>query len=148
MMFDYQGRLRPVRVAGPSAPAPPAPAPPARRHGRRTHHHAVPAPRCWTATPAGIRVPLPGPLYRWPWTARLAYSGPATTLAVSFGASTQTIALPAGRHVVYVPALGAGRAVGLRLLSPGPPACITNVSVGSLQPGVAAQAIPAVPVPG
>ena len=126
LMFDYQGRLRPVRVAGPSAPA----------------------ARCWTATPAGIRVPLSGPLYRWPWTARLAYSGPATTLAVSFGASTQTIALPAGRHVVYVPALGAGRAIGLRLLSPGPPACITNVSVGSLQPGAAARAIPAVPVPG
>jgi hypothetical protein len=156
MMFDYQGRLRPVRVAGPSSAAPPAPKAPA-KHPRPGKHHQTardrpdrnaPVQRCWTATRAGIRVPLSGSLYRWPWTARLTYSGPATMLAVSFGASTQTVALPSGPHVVYVPALGAGQAIGLRLLSPGPSACITNVAVGSLQPGVATEAIPAVPVPG
>lgn len=152
MMFNQQGQLSPVTVAGPSSEPPPQPRPrpqPAGRH-HRGQHRTGPAPvnHCWTATPAGTSIPLTGSLYRWPWTTRLDYSGPATELAVSFGDGWHTVILPAGQHSVYVPTLGSGAAIGVRLLSPGRPACITNATVGSLQPDAAAQAIPPAPATG
>jgi hypothetical protein len=150
MMFNQQGQLSPVTVAGPSSVPPPQPRPqPHGKHTRGKHRTApVPVNHCWTATAAGIRVPLNGSLYRWPWTTRLDYTGPATELAVSFGVGWQTVTLPAGQHSVYVPTVGSGGAIGVRLLSAGPAACITNVTVGSLQPDAAAQAIPPTPASG
>lgn len=152
MIFDQQGRLRPVTVAGPSSLLPPQPRPKPQPRGKhaRGKHRVTPVPLnvCWTPTTAGIRVPLNGSLYRWPWTTRLDYSGPATELAVSFGAGWHTVTLPVGRHSVYVPTVGAGGAIGLRLLGAGPAACITKVTVGSLQPDAAAQAIPPTPASG
>ena len=152
MIFDQQGQLTPVTVAGPSSLPPPQPRPRPQRQGKHTRgqHRTAPARvnHCWTATAAGIRVPLNGSLYRWPWTTRLDYSGPATELAVSFGAGWHTVTLPAGRHSVYVPTVGSGGAIGIRLLSAGPAACVTNVTVGSLQPDATAQAIPPTPASG
>lgn len=152
MMFNQQGQLSPVAVAGPSSVPPPQPRPRPQPHGKhaRGRHRAAPAPvnHCWTATAAGIRVPLNGSLYRWPWTTRMDYTGPASELAVSFGAGWQTVTLPAGQHSVYVPTVGSGGAIGVRLLSAGPAACITNVTVGSLQPDATAQAIPPTPASG
>lgn len=144
MIFDDAGRLRPAAVEGPSSGPPP--------HKRR----------CWAVTSVGTSIPLRGSLYRWPWTARLEYSGPATVLAVSFGGKWSEVKVPAGTHAVYVRAVGAGRTVSVLLVGPGarpargdapaqPPAaaaCVTGVTVGSLHPGQVSQAIPAAPVPG
>jgi hypothetical protein len=117
-------------VQGPSSGPPPA--------GRH----------CWPATAAEIRLPLLGSLYRWPWTARLEYSGPATVLQFRFGGDWSIVSLPAGRHTAYIPALGSGSAVSLRLAAPGAAPCVTGVTVGSLHPDQLSQAIPAARVPG
>ena len=150
MIFNQQGQLSPVHVGGPSSLPPPQPQP--QRHGKhaRGQHRSAPVPvnHCWTPTAAGIRVPLDGSLYRWPWTIQLDYSGPATVLAVSYGTGWHTVTLPAGGHSVYVSTVGSGAAIGMRLLSAGPPACITTMTVGSLQPDAAAQAIPPTPASG
>jgi hypothetical protein len=130
MTFDSQGRLRPVTVEGPSSKALP----------RRQH--------CWALTAAGTRISLLGSLYRWPWTARLEYSGPATVLAVRFGGDWQDVAVPTGRHAVYVPVVGAGSALSVRLIGAGAGACLASVTVGSLHPQPAGPAIPATPVHG
>lgn len=150
MIFNQQGQLSPVHVGGPSSLPPPQPQP--QRHGKhaRGQHRAAPVPvnHCWTATAAGIRIPLDGSLYRWPWTIKLDYSGSATELAVSYGDGWHPVTLPAGDHSVYVSTVGSGSAIGVRLLSAGPAACITNATVGSLQPDAAAQAIPPVAASG
>jgi hypothetical protein len=130
MTFNAQGQLMPVAVRGPSSGPPP----------RRQH--------CWGVTTTGIRIPLRGRLYRWPWTARLEYSGPATVLAVSFGGDWQDVAVPTGRHAVYVPVVGAGSALSVRLIGAGARACLASVTVGSLHPRRAGPAIPATPVHG
>jgi hypothetical protein len=158
MTFDNQGQLRPVAVEGPSSGPPPQKQATGKAHGKATgkaHGKAggtaqakTAGKACWTVTAAGTRIPLFGSLYRWPWTARLAYSGPATALAVSFGGNWSDVALPAGTHVVYVPAVGAGSVVSVRLAGPGAGLCVTGVTVGSLHPDQAGPAIPAMPVPG
>jgi len=130
MTFNGQGQLRPVAVEGPSSGPPP----------RRQH--------CWRVTAAGTRIPLRGSLYRWPWTARLEYSGPATVLAVRFGGKWSEVTLPAGTHAAYVPVVGAGSAVSVRLAGPAAQSCVAAVTVGSLHPRQAGRAIPATPVPG
>jgi len=130
MIFDSRGRLRPAALNGPSSGPPP--------RNRQ----------CWTVTAAGTRIPLRGSLYRWPWTARLTYSGPATVLAVRFGGNWREVTLPAGRHIVYVPAVGSGNSVSISLVNSVTPLCVTGVTVGSLHPQQAGRAIPAAPVPG
>ena len=127
MMFDDRGQLRPVAVLGPAS-----------RPGG-----------CRDVTAAGTSIPLDGSLYRWPWTARLSYSGPAGLLAVSFGGTPNQVRLPAGRHVVYVPLVGDGSTVSLQFAGDTSRAlCVTAVTVGSLHPELAGWAIPAAPVPG
>jgi hypothetical protein len=130
MTFDQQGRLQRATVQGPSSGPPPRGQP------------------CWPVTAAGLRIPLQGSLYRWPWTARLQYSGPATALQLSFGGNWSTVTLPAGANAVYVPALGAGSEVVARLSAPDPALCVTGITVGSLHPDPAGPAVPPAPVPG
>jgi hypothetical protein len=130
MIFDASGRLRPLAVSGPSSGPPPS-------------------GRCWDVTGAGTSIGLDGSLFRWPWIVRLSYSGPGGVLLIGFGGSTSQVAVPAGRHVVYVPAEGQGNAVSAVFLGPAAGAlCVTGVTVGSPQPDLAGQAIPARPVPG
>jgi hypothetical protein len=166
MIFDARGQLRPAILEGPSSGPPPAPKPAARTSGKtgrkargktgrkgsgkvaRKTPVKVPARACWAVTVAGTNIPLQGSLYRWPWSVRLDYSGPATVLAVRFGQKWTDVTLPAGTHAAYVPAVGAGRAVGIRAVGPAAGLCVTGVTVGSLHPQQAGQAIPAVPVPG
>lgn len=111
-MLDAAGRLRPVAVAGVS----------------------VPGPACRNVTSAGAAIPLNRVLYRWSWTARLGYSGPAGMLWVSLGAGgSQQVAVPAGRHVVYVPIAGSGKTLSLQFADDaalGKPLCVTGVTVG------------------
>ena len=150
MIFDAQGRLRPAVIAGPSSGPPPS------------------GQHCWSVTSAGTGIPVHASLFRWPWTVRLDYSGPAAVLALRFGGNVRsgggwaTVTLPAGAHAVYVPLLGAGNEITIRLAgtasavlgsAPAPagiaPAmCLTGVTVGTWQPAPSGPAFPAVPVPG
>jgi hypothetical protein len=126
--FDDRGQLRPVTVEGPGK---------TRVRG------------CWTVTSAGTDIRLNGSLYRWPWTARLSYSGPSGWLAVSFGGDWNQVTVPAGRHVVYVPVLGSGGTVSVQFAGDTTrPLCLTAVTVGSLHPDQSGRPIPAAPVPG
>ena len=150
MIFDAQGRLRPAVIAGPSSGPPPA------------------GQHCWNVTSAGTGIPVHASLFRWPWTVRLDYAGPAAVLALRFGGNVRsggkwaTVTLPAGAHAIYVPLLGAGNEITIRLAGTAPavlgsapvpagiaPAmCLTGVTVGTWQPAPSGPAFPAVPVPG
>ena len=127
MIFNDLGQLLPVTMAGPFSWPPP------------------PAQSCWNVTTAATRIPLTGPLFRWPWTARVNYFGTASVLEFRLGGNWTQVALPAGTHTAYIPVTGQGNEVSVRLAQPGPALCITGMRVGSLNPGQASQAIPAVP---
>ena len=114
MVFDAQGRLRPAVLAGVSSGPPPAPSPgPSRGRSHGTSHGrsqgtsrpgaASPGPRCWKLAATGTSIPLRTSLFRWSWTVRLDYSGPATVLTVGFGGNAAQADLPAGTHSFYVP---------------------------------------------
>jgi len=129
MMFDDHGRLRPLAMVGLSS----AP--------RRTG--------CWKVTASGVHIPVRGSLYRWSWTVRLSYSGPAGMLMTGFGGSRRQVTVPAGRHDIYVPVVGQGSTVSAQFSGPAAGAlCVTRVTVGSPRPDLAGQAIPAATVPG
>jgi hypothetical protein len=127
MVFDDQGQLLPVRLVGPSS---------AKSLG------------CLPVTASGVSIPLAGPVFRWPWTVRLAYSGPAGQLRVGLGESSGLVTLPGGAHVAYLTLTGAGRSVRVQ---PGQPAtaagCVTAVTVGTARTDLT-RAVPAAPVPG
>jgi len=150
MIFDAQGRLRPAVIAGPSSGPPP------------DGHH------CWNVTSAGTGIPVHASLFRWPWTVRVDYAGPAVVLALRFGGNGRpggkwaAVTLPAGAHAVYVPLLGEGNEITVRLAGTAPavlgsapmpagmapPMCLTGVTVGTWRPAPSGPAFPAVPVPG
>jgi hypothetical protein len=150
MIFDADGRLRPAVIAGPSSGPPPD------------------GQRCWSLTSDGTGIPVHASLFRWPWTVRLDYAGPAAVLALRFGANPASggkwaeVTLPAGAHAIYVPLLGAGNEITVRLAGTGPavigsapaPAaiaaapCLTGVTVGAWQPAPSGPAFPAAPAPG
>jgi hypothetical protein len=152
MIFDSLGRLWPATVAGPASGPPPQPksAHQAKKHGKKAAKQVTqPAqPACWPVTATGSNIPLHGSLYRWPWTAQVRYSGPATVLAVRFGGAWGTVTIPAGTHTVYVPVTGSGNVITMRQAGAGTGLCVTSVVVGSVQPEHAAQPVPATPVPG
>jgi hypothetical protein len=144
MIFDNKGRLRAARIAGPSSGPPPQ------------------GQHCWSVTTGGTSIPVHARLFRWSWTVRLDYAGPAAVLALRFGGKWTEVTLPAGAHAVYVPLPGAGNEVTVRLagaapspagLAP-PPAgiapamCLTGVTVGTWQPAPSGPSFPAAPVPG
>jgi hypothetical protein len=80
---------------------------------------------------------------------RLLYSGPAGVLAARFGGNWSTVTAPAGTHVVYLPVLGSGNMVTVKLPGAGTSAaCVTDLTLGTFQPDQAASPIPAAPVPG
>jgi len=102
-------------------------------------------------TSSGTSIPLEGTLYRWPWTARLAYSGPAGRLSVRFGqGESRSVVLPPGTHLVYVPLVGSGSAVSARFdaAAGSKPLCVAAVAVGLVYPDQAGRAIPVAPVNG
>jgi hypothetical protein len=155
MTFDAKGRLRPVIVTGLPSRPPPKPGPKSKSKpgpGQRPRAKAA-IEACWNVTGRGTNIPLKGTLYRWPWTARLAYSGPAGLLSVTFGRSgSQQIAIPAGTHVAYVPVTGSGNVINVRFAgsagSNGVSLCVASVTVGLVYPDQAGRAIPATPSPG
>ncbi len=118
MMFDDLGRLRPLALAGPSWVPPPI------------------GITCLRGAAASTSIPLDGSLYRWPWVVRLSYSSAsAGLLVIGLGQGDGRISVPAGTHDVYVPVVGQGNTVGVRLYGTTVgPVCITGVTVGQPQP--------------
>jgi hypothetical protein len=135
MIFDAQGQLWPATVAGQFSWA-----------GPRAKTGPFAGQNCWKVTAAGTSVPLLGPLYRYAWTIRVAYTGTASALNVGFGGDQSTVTLTQGTHVAYVTAIGGGKTVTLQ--APDGNLCVTGVTVGSLQPDRTGQAIPALPISG
>ena len=103
---------------------------------------------CWQVSSRGVAIPLHGRLWDWGWEMRVAYSGPAATLAVQFSGATHEVSLPAGAHTAWIPAPGAGSVVNARLLGGGPDVCVSSVSIGTLVASLASQPSPAAPVRG
>ena len=121
MIFNDRGQLLPATTLGPSSWPPPK------------------GQSCWNVSTAVRQIPVTGTLYRWVWTARVSYSGPASVLAFRFGENWTEVALPAGTHTAYIPVTGPGDKVSVRLAQPGPALCITSMKVGTLEPGQASQ---------
>ncbi len=153
MVFNGRGQLLPAAVAGPVSGQPPVTMP-VKTSGKKPGKKSGKAPgntagaHCWAVTTAGTSIPVHGSLYRWKWFVRLDYSGPATAAAVSYGGGWATVQLPAGTHSFYVPVVGGGSTVRVRLAAPSPGWCLTGLAVGSLQPVPSGPAIPPTPLAG
>jgi hypothetical protein len=128
LVFDNFGRLLPAVDVGSST------RPAAANKG------------CWTVTSQPVSISVYAP-YDWIWVAELAYRGPATRLLFSFDGVNRTVAVPAGRHEVYLPATGAGRSAQLTSLSAEAPGCVSQATIGVLNPSTTAYPMPFYPVP-
>ncbi|MGV9377012.1 hypothetical protein ACWDRB_14415 [Nonomuraea sp. NPDC003707] len=127
LMFDDQGRLRPVSIEGAVVP------------GRSP---------CTRVGPAGVRFRLPLSLPKGTWTAQIGYLNPVeTTLSVRLGGSETRV--PAGRDLgsTYAAVEGGGTDLVLRTLD-GRSACVGEIRVGIPRPAVNATAVPPQPVGG
>jgi hypothetical protein len=113
MMFDSLGRLRPALDVGATSVRP---------AGTRA--------TCWPVQSAATRIPLNTRVFRYAWIVQLRYSGPATIIQLRLGTAVRDVVLPAGQPDVYVRVVGKGRAVLVRRLSHGAPACISRLTVG------------------
>jgi hypothetical protein len=111
MIFNSQGMLRPALDVGASSYKP----------GKTG---------CWPVLPQATTIPLRASLFPYGWIVRLRYSGPAATMQLRFGAAVRDARLQAGNGVLYVPVVGSGSTVVVRRLSPGPPVCISSLTVG------------------
>jgi hypothetical protein len=111
MMFDSQGRLRPVLDVAASSLRP---------AGSRN---------CWPVRSAATRIPLSAHAFRYAWIIRLSYSGPATTLQLELGRAIRDVVLPAGHRTSDIPVTGEGSAVLVRSLSGEPAACISTLTL-------------------
>jgi hypothetical protein len=112
MIFTDRGTLRRALDVGASSVVRPAKSP------------------CWPLLPPSTRIPLTSSLFRYGWIVELRYSGPAAVIRLGFGAGARDTRLQAGEHDLYLPVVGQGSAVLIRRLSPGPPVCISSVTVG------------------
>jgi hypothetical protein len=115
MMFDSLGRLRPPLDIGATSVRP-----------------AGTGTACWPVQSTATRIPLGARVVRYGWIIQLWYAGPATAVQLQLGTGISDVVLPAGRHALYVPVIGAGDAVVVRSLSPEPAACISRLTVGLL----------------
>ena len=115
MVFNDLGALRPAQDVGAISVSPPG------KIG------------CWPLRPHGTTIPLRGRLFRYDWVVRLRYSGPATTLQLRFGTTVRAATVPAGKLDFYIPVVGAGNAVLVRLLQTGRAACISSLTVGLIR---------------
>jgi hypothetical protein len=130
MIFDGEGRLWPAVVTGVSTAAPAG------------------AGTCWRMSARDVRIPLQHALYKWPWFAAFGYTGPATTLGLSFSGGWHSVELAAGHDDALAPLFGAGSTVTVRNLGSAQPGCLTYLTVGTLQPWTNGNPVPAQPVSG
>jgi hypothetical protein len=112
MIFNDQGRLVPVAVAGPRVGAPPG--------------------QCWPRARDGgytMRVPPPGGGASW--TLELGYlSGAPGRVVVSYGGPDVEVPLGVGLNKVYVPVRGRGPDVVITPAGAPPGLCVGGVAVG------------------
>ena len=112
MIFTNRGTLRPALDIGASSLKPAS------------------GTGCWPLLLQPTRIPLRASLFAYGWIVKVRYSGPATTMQLRFGAAVRDVSLQAGTHDLYIPVIGAGNAVVVRRLDPGPTVCISRVTVG------------------
>ena len=112
MIFTNRGTLRPALDIGASSVRPAS------------------GTGCWPLLLQPTTIPLRASLFAYGWIVRVRYSGPATAMQLRFGAAVRDVTLQAGTHDLYVPVIGAGSAVVVRRLDPGPTVCISRVTVG------------------
>ncbi|MEU6778206.1 hypothetical protein ABZ912_03310 [Nonomuraea angiospora] len=125
LMFDDQGRLRPVSIEGAVVP------------GRSP---------CTRVGPSGVHFRLPLTLPKGTWTAQIGYLNPVeTTLSVRLGGPETRV--PAGKDLgsTYAAVEGGGTDLVLRTLD-GRSACVGEIRVGIPRPAVNATAVPPQPV--
>jgi hypothetical protein len=115
MIFDDLGVLRPALDVGATSARPPG------------------TTGCWPVRAQPTRIPLTGSLFPYGWIVRLSYSGTGATIQVRLGTRVRDAVVPAGRLTLYVPIVGAGDSVVVRRLTPGPPGCISTLTVGLIQ---------------
>jgi hypothetical protein len=115
MIFNNLGMLRPALDVGVTSVS---------RAGRTG---------CWPLLSQPTRIPLNAGLFSYGWIVQLRYSGPATTMQLRLGTGVTEARLPNGKLDLYVPVVGKGSAVLVRRLRPGPPACISSLTVGLMQ---------------
>jgi hypothetical protein len=128
MIFDSLGRLLPAIDAGSTT------VPPRADKG------------CWPVSTQPVSIGVWAP-YKWIWTAKMHYSGLATTLQFSFDGVARDVAVPAGEHDVYFPATGTGSLAKLTSLTSGASGCVSRVTMGNLVPSPTAYPMPFYPVP-
>ena len=122
LMADGEGRLRPGRIAGPTA-VPPG-------------NLACSSP----AAPAlGVSVVMPNPPPEWDWKVEITYSAQRDTPArIGYGSGPKVpVQLRKGLNVVVVAASGGGPAVSVTDLAEGAGVCIGKVAVGNPEPAPA-----------
>jgi hypothetical protein len=115
MIFNNQGMLRPAVDVGATSVS---------RAGKTG---------CWPLVAQPTKIALSASLFSYGWIVQLRYSGPATTMQLRLGTGVAEARLPTGKLDLYVPVVGKGSAVLVRRLSPGPPACISSLTVGLMQ---------------
>ncbi|MEU6712886.1 DUF2628 domain-containing protein [Nonomuraea sp. NPDC046802] len=126
LIFDGQGRLRPVGVDGVTIPAKSA------------------------CTPVGrteVRFRLPAPIAAGEHTVQISYlNGAPTTLSVRLGLAQ--IAVPAGKDLgtTFAPITGGGTELAVRAIGPG--SCVGEIRIGAPVPADSGAPIPPQPVPG
>ncbi len=110
--------------------------------------HAPAADGCWQVGTKATKIQLGGRLYHWGWEINMSYVGPAAAMAVLFGGVWHDVQLPAGLHTVWVPAVGAGGVVRVKLLRGGPKECVSSLSIGNMVPSIFSHPSPAKPIRG
>ncbi|WP_084962054.1 hypothetical protein [Thermoactinospora rubra] len=128
LIFDKEGRLRPVDVGGTES--------------------TTPAPNTCRKLPPGREVafPLPASLPQGGWTIRIAYlNGTPGRVSVAFGQAVKEVAADAGLTATFTSLDGRGDQVRLRAVE-GSGLCVGKVVVGLPQPARAGTPIPLQPV--
>jgi len=114
MIFNAAGELRPALDVGVTS---------VRRPGKTA---------CWPLLSQPTTIPLTSSVFSYGWIVQLRYAGPAATLQLRLGTGVRDARAPAGRLDLYVPVVGQGSTLVVRRLRPGPPACISSLTVGLL----------------
>lgn len=114
LIFDENGRLRPMTVEGVRA----APGP---------------SPGCgFLVQDVPVELPLSGPLFGWTWVVRIGYfaSGEGT-VEVTLGEGRRKVPVRRGLGAVFFPIPGGGSTLRVRSLTSGVTVCVGDAQVGN-----------------
>lgn len=130
MIFDAQGRLRPVVIQGP-------------------HTLPFPHPADCVLTAAGMQLPLTGTVYPVPVVMQIGYyAARATTVTITFGGHQSLLTFPASQLAyAYLPVQGPGGTIAITPVTSDPQICIGTITVGNVQASPTAAPEPVFPLP-